>query len=131
VGSYTTFFTWIFESQCLAEDRQMCDLAANVVVSLVAGVAAAALGRLVLHRAHTHQNTNPLVTQHTVIPTALCCTLVLDRFRYAVLIAARSGPRPLTQRQRNANGRSARARISTSVPVGVFPLNLNPLVLAM
>lgn len=47
VGSYTTFSTWMFESQRLAEDRQTRHLAANVVVSLVAGVAAAALGRLV------------------------------------------------------------------------------------
>lgn len=47
VGSYTTFSTWMFETQRLAEDRQMLNLAMNVVVSLVAGVAAAALGRLV------------------------------------------------------------------------------------
>ncbi len=47
VGSYTTFSTWMFETQRLAEDRQTLNLAMNVVVSLVAGVAAAALGRLV------------------------------------------------------------------------------------
>jgi fluoride exporter len=47
VGSYTTFSTWMFETQRLGEDRQMRNLAANVVVSLFAGVAAAALGRLV------------------------------------------------------------------------------------
>lgn len=47
VGSYTTFSTWMFETQRLAEDRQMRNLAANVVVSLVAGVAAAALGWLI------------------------------------------------------------------------------------
>jgi CrcB protein len=47
VGSYTTFSTWMFETQRLGEDHQMRDLAMNVVVSLVAGVAAAALGRLV------------------------------------------------------------------------------------
>jgi CrcB protein len=46
VGSYTTFSTWMFETQRLGEDRQIPNLAANVVVSLVAGVAAAALGRL-------------------------------------------------------------------------------------
>jgi CrcB protein len=46
VGSYTTFSTWIFETQRLAEDRQLRSLAANVVASLVAGVLAAALGRL-------------------------------------------------------------------------------------
>jgi CrcB protein len=47
VGSYTTFSTWMFESQRLAEDRQLLNLAANVVVSLAAGLLAAALGRLV------------------------------------------------------------------------------------
>lgn len=46
VGSYTTFSTWMFETQRLGEDRQVPSLAANIVVSLVAGVAAAALGRL-------------------------------------------------------------------------------------
>jgi CrcB protein len=47
VGSYTTFSTWMFETQRLAEDRQLLRPAANVVVSLVAGLLAAALGRLV------------------------------------------------------------------------------------
>ncbi|MGH3855197.1 MAG: fluoride efflux transporter CrcB [Pseudonocardiaceae bacterium] len=46
VGSYTTFSTWMFETQRLGEDRQVRYLAANVLVSLVVGVAAAALGRL-------------------------------------------------------------------------------------
>jgi len=46
IGSYTTFSTWMFETQRLAEDRQVSGLAANLVVSLVAGIAAAALGRL-------------------------------------------------------------------------------------
>lgn len=47
VGAYTTFSTWMFETQRLGEDRQVGNLAANVVVSLGLGVAAAALGRLV------------------------------------------------------------------------------------
>jgi len=47
VGSYTTFSTWMFETQRLAEDRQMLSLALNVVVSLAAGLVAVALGRLV------------------------------------------------------------------------------------
>jgi CrcB protein len=47
VGSYTTFSTWMFETQRLAEDRQVPNLAGNIVVSLVAGVAGAALGQLV------------------------------------------------------------------------------------
>ena len=46
VGSYTTFSTWMFETERLAEDRELGRAAANVVVSLVLGVAAAALGRL-------------------------------------------------------------------------------------
>jgi fluoride exporter len=45
VGSYTTFSTWMFETERLAEDRELGRAAANVVVSLVLGVAAAALGR--------------------------------------------------------------------------------------
>ena len=45
VGSYTTFSTWMFESQRLGEDRQVRALTANLAVSLVAGVAAAAVGR--------------------------------------------------------------------------------------
>ena len=47
VGSYTTFSTWILETQRLAEDRQHGKAAANVVASLALGVAAAALGRLI------------------------------------------------------------------------------------
>ena len=45
VGSYTTFSTWMLETQRLAEERQHGKALANVVLSLVAGVAAAALGR--------------------------------------------------------------------------------------
>ena len=47
VGSYTTFSTWMFETERLAEDRQAGQVAANVIGSLVLGVAAAALGRLI------------------------------------------------------------------------------------
>lgn len=47
VGSYTTFSTWMFETQRLGEERQTSNLAANVLVSLVAGVGAAAIGRLI------------------------------------------------------------------------------------
>ena len=47
VGSYTTFSTWMFETQRLGEDRQVRLMAANLVVSLVAGVALAALGEWV------------------------------------------------------------------------------------
>lgn len=45
VGSYTTFSTWMFETQRLTENRQLGRATANVLVSLVFGVAAAALGR--------------------------------------------------------------------------------------
>jgi fluoride exporter len=46
IGSYTTFSTWMLESHRLAEDGQRRLLSANIVLSLVAGVGAAALGRL-------------------------------------------------------------------------------------
>jgi CrcB protein len=45
VGSYTTFSTWMLESERLAEERERRRAAANIVISLVLGVAAAALGR--------------------------------------------------------------------------------------
>jgi CrcB protein len=44
VGAYTTFSTWMFETQRLGEDRQLPRVLANVVVSLVAGLVAAAAG---------------------------------------------------------------------------------------
>jgi len=47
VGSYTTFSTWMLETQRPAEERQNRSATLNVVVSLVLGVAAAALGRLI------------------------------------------------------------------------------------
>jgi CrcB protein len=47
VGSYTTFSTWMLETQRLTEERQHFKAAANILVSLVLGVAAAELGRLI------------------------------------------------------------------------------------
>jgi len=44
VGSYTTFSTWMLETQRLAEERQFRKVAVNVAASLILGVAAAALG---------------------------------------------------------------------------------------
>jgi CrcB protein len=44
VGSYTTFSTWMLETQRLGEDRQLRPAVANIVVSLVLGLAAACLG---------------------------------------------------------------------------------------
>jgi CrcB protein len=45
IGSYTTFSTWMLESHRLAEDGRRWLLWANVTLSLVLGVGAAALGR--------------------------------------------------------------------------------------
>ena len=47
IGSYTTFSTWMLETQRLTEERQYRRAVSNIVVSLVLGVAAAALGRLI------------------------------------------------------------------------------------
>lgn len=47
VGSYTTFSTWMLESQRLTEERQAAKAGLNIVVSLVLGVAAAALGQAI------------------------------------------------------------------------------------
>ncbi len=46
IGAFTTFSTWMFESHRLAEDGSARLGAWNVAVSLLAGLAAAALGRL-------------------------------------------------------------------------------------
>jgi fluoride exporter len=45
VGSYTTFSTWMLETQRLGEERQVWPAVANIVVSVVLGVAAAWLGQ--------------------------------------------------------------------------------------
>lgn len=45
VGGYTTFSTWMLETQRLVEDRQGRWAVANVVVGLAVGLAAVALGR--------------------------------------------------------------------------------------
>jgi fluoride exporter len=47
VGSYTTFSTWMLETQRMAEEREYRKVIINVLGSLVLGVAAAALGRLI------------------------------------------------------------------------------------
>jgi CrcB protein len=47
IGSYTTFSTWLFESHRLAEDGGRWIVALNISASLVFGVLAAALGRLI------------------------------------------------------------------------------------
>lgn len=47
LGSYTTFSTWMLESQRLGEEGQLRLLAVNVALSLGAGLGAAELGRVV------------------------------------------------------------------------------------
>jgi CrcB protein len=47
LGSYTTFSTWMLESHRLGEDGAVWAMALNVLLSLVAGVAAVALARAV------------------------------------------------------------------------------------
>ena len=45
VGSYTTFSTWMLETQRLGEERQVRNAAANIVGSIVLGIGAALLGQ--------------------------------------------------------------------------------------
>jgi CrcB protein len=47
IGAYTTFSTWMLETQRLAEDGRVRAAGANIVVSLALGLAVAAVGRLV------------------------------------------------------------------------------------
>lgn len=46
VGAYTTFSTWMLETQRLAEERQSRPAAANIILSVALGLAAAWLGQL-------------------------------------------------------------------------------------
>jgi fluoride exporter len=45
VGAYTTFSTWMLESQRLGEERQVRPAVANIIVSVVLGIAATLLGQ--------------------------------------------------------------------------------------
>jgi CrcB protein len=47
VGSYTTFSTWMLQTHRLADDGHGLAAIVNVLLSVVAGVAAAALGRAI------------------------------------------------------------------------------------
>ncbi len=47
IGSYTTFSTWLMESYTLAEDGRHRMLAANLLLSVVLGIGAAELGRII------------------------------------------------------------------------------------
>lgn len=44
VGSYTTFSTWMLETQRLGEERRVWPAVANIVVSVALGLSAAWLG---------------------------------------------------------------------------------------
>lgn len=45
VGAYTTFSTWMLETQRLGEERQLRAALANIIVSVVLGEAAALIGQ--------------------------------------------------------------------------------------
>jgi CrcB protein len=47
VGAYTTFSTWMFETQRLTEERQIWPAVANIVVSVLLGLTAAAAGQAI------------------------------------------------------------------------------------
>jgi fluoride exporter len=47
IGSYTTFSTWMLESQRLVEDGEVVIAGANVLISLGVGLGAVALGRFI------------------------------------------------------------------------------------
>lgn len=47
LGSYTTFSTWMLETERLVEEGELLTAAANALVSLGVGLGAAALGRLI------------------------------------------------------------------------------------
>jgi fluoride exporter len=47
LGSYTTFSTWMLETHRLGEDANGREALLNVLLSLIVGVAAAALGRTI------------------------------------------------------------------------------------
>ncbi|HEY2571438.1 MAG TPA: fluoride efflux transporter CrcB [Solirubrobacteraceae bacterium] len=47
LGSYTTFSTWMLETQRLAEDARWRAAVANVLISLLLGIAAIVLGRAI------------------------------------------------------------------------------------
>ncbi|MCV7401538.1 fluoride efflux transporter CrcB [Mycobacterium fragae] len=50
IGSYTTFSTWMLETQRLGEERQVWTAVANLVVSIVLGMGAALLGQWIAGR---------------------------------------------------------------------------------
>ncbi len=47
IGSYTTFSTWMLETQRLVEEGELHTAVGNTLLSLAIGLAAAALGRVI------------------------------------------------------------------------------------
>ena len=47
IGAYTTFSTWMLETHRLGEDGELVAGALNIAVSLLVGLVAVALGRLI------------------------------------------------------------------------------------
>jgi CrcB protein len=45
IGGYSTFSTWMLETQRLQEERQLRDAVANIVVSMILGLMGALLGQ--------------------------------------------------------------------------------------
>jgi fluoride exporter len=50
VGSYTTFSTWMLETRLLTAERQLGIATANIVFSVILGVAAAFVGQTIVLR---------------------------------------------------------------------------------
>jgi fluoride exporter len=50
LGSYTTFSTWMLETQRLSEERQVRNAVTNIVVSIVLGIGAALFGQWIAGR---------------------------------------------------------------------------------
>ncbi len=50
IGSYTTFSSWMLETQRLGEERQIRGAVGNLVASVVLGIAAALLGQWIAGR---------------------------------------------------------------------------------
>ena len=50
VGAYTTFSTWMLETQRLGEERQLRAALTNIIVSVLLGEAAAFIGQQIAHQ---------------------------------------------------------------------------------
>lgn len=50
LGAYTTFSTWMLETQRLTEERQVWPAVANIVVSIVLGIVGALAGQWIASR---------------------------------------------------------------------------------